>query len=261
MSDYRQMSHEQLYDMLMATDPHSVRATADLWKSQADKLQDFAADLMREANGLRHSWQGEAADQFFAAVERINQKVLNLARDAAGGSAAMTGAAEALEKALKRMEALGKPSTLEELAAKYAQEAGMAGMVLGGNNPLIAIAGTAVEKMARSHLEAERNEAVGIVAQLDAAYRDAANKLPIGSRDVYEAGGPSPSSTSQTGTGGRTRVSGPGTAGYGSGTGGYAGSPPGTVRPVAPARATAWTRGSRAVPATPALVGAARVAA
>ncbi|MCX9192628.1 hypothetical protein C3Y87_14645 [Carbonactinospora thermoautotrophica] len=219
MSDYQQMSHEQLYDMLMATDPGAVRATADLWKDQEGKLRGFAADLTRDANGLRHSWQGEAADQFFAAVERINQKVLKLAQDAATGSAAMRGAAEALETARSRMQALGKPSALEKLAAKYAQEAGLA---LTSMSPVNAIAGTVVEKMVQAHLQAEHAEAVGIVAQLDAAYRDAARKLDVEKRDVYEPGEPS-SSTHRTTPGSRTGVGRLGAAGYGGGSGDYAG--------------------------------------
>ncbi|KWX02973.1 hypothetical protein LI90_4022 [Carbonactinospora thermoautotrophica] len=226
MSDYQQMSHEQLYDMLMATDPGAVRATADLWRGQAEKLQDFAAKLMRDANGLRHSWQGEAAEGFFAAVERINQKVLKLAQDAATGSAAMTGAAEALETARSRMQALGKPSALEKLAAKYAQEAGLA---LTSISPVNAIAGTVVEKMVQAHLQAEHAEAVGIVAQLDAAYRDAARKLDVEKRDVYEPGEPS-SSTHRTTPGSRTGVGRLGAAGYGDGSGDYAGQTAGYGR-------------------------------
>src|SRR5690554_4377483 len=69
---YAGLSHHDLYYQLRAGDPGQVENLASAWRSLAVSVDELAADLDRDLDGLRSSWTGSASDEFDHRVRLVS---------------------------------------------------------------------------------------------------------------------------------------------------------------------------------------------
>jgi uncharacterized protein YukE len=78
-TNFAQYSHEQLYAMLFASDPHTVGAAADIWDTTGKGLHDKANDLQSQLSGFKDKWQGGAAQQYQSMISDLAEGIRKVA--------------------------------------------------------------------------------------------------------------------------------------------------------------------------------------
>jgi uncharacterized protein YukE len=69
---YQGLSHQQLYDMLMAGRPQEVDTLAASWASVRDSVNGLAGALEADLTSLSHAWEGPAFDEFHRRVSSVS---------------------------------------------------------------------------------------------------------------------------------------------------------------------------------------------
>ena len=84
MSDrYASLSHEQLWQQLMAGKPEQVEGLASDWSSLRTTLDELSAKLDKDLERLRPSWTGTAGTEFQNRLDAIVEFSAVLATEAA----------------------------------------------------------------------------------------------------------------------------------------------------------------------------------
>ncbi len=136
MSDrYASLSHEQLWQQLMAGKPEQVKGLASDWSSLKTTLDDLSATLDKDLERLRPSWTGTAGAEFQNRLDAIVKFSADLATDAADIGQSLNLLAAPLREAQQKAE---DPAETDDLgrtltgAAVGGAIAGPAGAALGG---------------------------------------------------------------------------------------------------------------------------------
>ncbi|MFD8499700.1 WXG100 family type VII secretion target [Amycolatopsis sp. NPDC059657] len=102
-TNFAAYTHQQLYAMLQAGDPHTARAAAEKWKSTAIGLYESGDSLCRELDDFDDNWSGGAADKYKTMITDLVGGIKKVGQTAAAMEHLLEDAADALVKAKAEM--------------------------------------------------------------------------------------------------------------------------------------------------------------
>lgn len=111
-TDFAAHSHAELYAMLYASDPASIREAAAAWQSTGRMLADQAEQLRRKLVGFSQMWQGQAADEYNVMITDLARGLAKVGDGALAMNDLMTSSAESVETARSQMP---PPSAVPDL--------------------------------------------------------------------------------------------------------------------------------------------------
>ncbi len=164
-TNFASFSHEQLTQMLYASNPSGVSAVGAIWTVVGTSLRERSTDLMQQLNSFEDMWTGGAADQFKVMIKDLSDGIEQVADTALAVRDLTYAAADALTDARNRMPAVVPVTPLSPAVIAIA------------NSPLPRIAppGDTVEAMGRRQAEARAavDQHQAAQAAADAAHLDA----------------------------------------------------------------------------------------
>jgi len=167
-AQYRQLSHQELYDRLKSGDPAQVEALVTAWKSIETTASGLAASLSADLDRLMQTWDSAAGWEFHYRVSLIAAYAQMLAEEFASihnGLSAMSGALADAKGEAEPPEAIPPPpKTPGEVAAAT---------LLGGTGTLISgVVGNALGHQPDPAAQRRAHERmVNVVADLAGEYR------------------------------------------------------------------------------------------
>src|SRR5690606_2711975 len=131
---YAGLSHHDLYYQLRAGDPGQVENLASAWRSLAVSVDELAADLDRDLEGLRSSWTGSASDEFGHRVGLVSEFARELAEEFTRTQRSLSLMAGPLRSAQARAEHPDEADDHDKLfkGAAMGAIAGPGGALIGG---------------------------------------------------------------------------------------------------------------------------------
>ncbi|MEO6703141.1 MAG: WXG100 family type VII secretion target, partial [Jatrophihabitantaceae bacterium] len=111
-TDFNSHSHQELYQMLYASDPASIREAAAAWQSTGRMLADQAQQLKHRLVSFSQMWQGAAADEYQVMITDLANGLDKVGTGALAMNDLMASSAESLDKA---RAAMPPPSTVPDL--------------------------------------------------------------------------------------------------------------------------------------------------
>ena len=102
-TDFTAYTHSDLYNMLFAGDPASIREAAAAWQSTGRMLADQAAQLKHKLTAFSQMWQGKAADEYHVMITDLAGGLEKVSDDALAMNNLMASSAEALDTARATM--------------------------------------------------------------------------------------------------------------------------------------------------------------
>ncbi|MBS2964980.1 PPE domain-containing protein, partial [Actinocrinis puniceicyclus] len=172
MTDYSNVSHQELYNYVQSGDPNAMSDTAQAWQSHATQLQEATQELQTNLTAIQSQWQGAAADTYFQHSQTVATKMQTHADNASNTSVAVTNTASALSWARGNMPS--PPSWAEQQAANIDSNAAtgiVAGLLTGGEANIIS-------EIAKHDIAQRHQQAVSTMTQLASAYSSAQQQLP-----------------------------------------------------------------------------------
>lgn len=102
-TSFASYSHQDLYNMLFASDPATVREAAAAWQSTGRMLADQAQQLKHRLVNFSQMWQGAAADEYKVMITDLANGLDKVGTGALAMNDLMSQSAEAVEKARAAM--------------------------------------------------------------------------------------------------------------------------------------------------------------
>jgi uncharacterized protein YukE len=102
-TSFASYSHQDLYNMLFASDPATVREAAAAWQSTGRMLADQAQQLKHRLVNFSQMWQGAAADEYKSMITDLANGLDKVGTGALAMNDLMSQSAEAVEKARAAM--------------------------------------------------------------------------------------------------------------------------------------------------------------
>jgi hypothetical protein len=169
---YRDRTHAELYEMLMAGSPEQVERMRAAWVTLEGTASTFAATLRGHLDQLKQGWDSAAGREFDLRVGLIATYAQTLTEEFAAihtGLGAMAGALAQAQAAAEHPDATAGNDGASSAAAQGAA----AGSVLGPGGALVGgvVGGTLGHQRDRADQAAAKERMVQLVAGLAADYR------------------------------------------------------------------------------------------
>ncbi|WP_249044508.1 WXG100 family type VII secretion target [Crossiella equi] len=184
-TDFARYSHRQLWDMLHAGQPKTMRAAADSWDAVGARLHEQAGNLERQLDRFRHQWRGGAAEQYQSMITDLAGGLRRTAEAALAMRDLSHDAAEALVRAQATMP---PPSDVPEVSAATLRMASTPIQLGPGVSPELharvaqqqaqAVAEVRAQQQAQQVASANHARAVLIMEDLAGRYRTAEASIP-----------------------------------------------------------------------------------
>jgi uncharacterized protein YukE len=223
---YQGLSHQQLYDMLMAGHPGDVENLAASWSSRRDDANNLATTLDADLTSLSQAWEGPAFDEFRRRVSAISTFATTLANEFDSVRSGLTLLSGPLREAQQQAESPAATDDHDSLVSGAAKGAA-AGSVLGpvGTVGGAVLGGVFGHNQDEAEKQAAHQRMISLVAGLAVNYDLTSENrwtAPESPPDGLPGGVSSISGLDAGSTGGITphAVHGTGTATYQTGTGG-----------------------------------------
>ncbi|MGO1052368.1 WXG100 family type VII secretion target [Crossiella sp. CA198] len=184
-TDFARYSHRQLYDMLHAGQPKTMRAAADSWDAVGSRLHEQAGNLEQQLSRFRHQWRGGAAEQYQAMITDL---AAGLRRTAEAAHAMRNLAHDSAEALIRAQATMPPPTEVPEVSAATLRLAGTPIQLGPGTSPELAarvatqqaeaVAAVRQQQQAAQVANASHARAVLIMEDLANRYRVAQASIP-----------------------------------------------------------------------------------
>jgi uncharacterized protein YukE len=111
-TDFAAYSHAELYNMLVASDPATIREASSAWDYTGRMLGEQATELLRRLVSFEQMWQGRAADEYQL---MINDLAKGLEKVAAAATAMKNLVADSAESVDRARAAMPMPQPVSDL--------------------------------------------------------------------------------------------------------------------------------------------------
>ncbi|MGK5518786.1 WXG100 family type VII secretion target [Micromonospora sp. URMC 107] len=207
---YQHVSHQQLYDSVMAGQPGQIDGVAAQWTALKGMLDGLSRELSGDLDKLANTWTGSASQEFQRRLTLVTEYADKLGEGMADVSRGLTLMAGELRTAREQAESPAETDDHDQAVAGAAKGAvfGVPGMVVGG------LLGHQQDK---AEQEKAHQRMVKVVAELAAGYDlSAYGRLvapPPPHPDTPGTTSGDSSTTPRSGPGARTPTAAPGTTG------------------------------------------------
>jgi hypothetical protein len=102
-TDFAAYSHPELYNMLFASDPATVREASSAWEYTGRMLGEQATELQRRLVSFEQMWQGRAADEYKLMITDLARGLEKVAAAATAMKNLVADSAESVDRARAAM--------------------------------------------------------------------------------------------------------------------------------------------------------------
>ncbi|MEU4165249.1 WXG100 family type VII secretion target, partial [Actinoplanes sp. NPDC026670] len=133
-SRYQPVSHQELYDAVMAGQPGQIDGVAAQWTSLKGMLDGLSRELSGDLDKLANTWTGSASQEFQRRLTLVTDYADKLGEGMADVSRGLTLMAGELRTARKQAESPAETDDHDQAISGAAKGAvfGVPGMVVGG---------------------------------------------------------------------------------------------------------------------------------
>jgi uncharacterized protein YukE len=194
-TDFAAYSHPELYNMLFASDPATIREASSAWEYTGRMLGEQATGLQRRLVSFEQMWQGRAADEYKLMITDLARGLEKVAAAATAMKNLVADSAESVDRARAAMPVPQPVSDLDPLvmAAATAPPPPEIAMMPGAHAQFAADQRRA-QQAVRQHqaqLDAARNEhdqAVAVMRNLGGEYSTTEDSIPASPTSVSPPG-------------------------------------------------------------------------
>ncbi len=190
-TSFASYSHQDLYNMLFASDPSSVREAAAAWQSTGRMLADQAQQLKHRLVNFSQMWQGAAAEEYKSMITDLANGLDKVGTGALAMNDLMSQSAEAVEKARAAMPPPQQVPDLDPQVMAAATAAPPAEIVA---NPAASAQFTANQQQAQQAVQAHQGQlaaasasqaqAVQVMQSLATEYGSTEDSVPASPESV-----------------------------------------------------------------------------
>jgi uncharacterized protein YukE len=185
LTDFSRFTHPQLFAMLHAGNPATIRAAAQTWDTVGARLHEQAGNLEKRLLTFRHQWQGGAADQYNAMIADLYGGLRAVANVAFTMRDLTHDSADALTRAQAEMP---RPVNVPDLPSELIRLATMPVAVDPAASAAVlarlhqqqtdAVAAVRAQQHAAQASNAAHAKAIAVMSELAARYHTALVAIP-----------------------------------------------------------------------------------